>query len=216
MKKTQKQKKEQKNEIVQMDDYEKSMIAYWKKIDQSLSPLKCTHNGEGFVLGTVSRKGSDQDKNDLIHAGVCLATGAKSSIFGKMLLNSCVNAGGFNFDKMEKKESERIFHAILDALHSLKPCDEIEGMLVTRLIALHFQTHKYMTFMGSQGLTVEQVDSCINRSSKLTRLYNETLEALMRYRRKGEQKVIVQHVNVNDGGRAIVGNFDAIGGGGER
>ena len=90
MKKTQKQKKEQKNEIVQMDDYEKSMIAYWKKIDQSLSPLKCTHNGEGFVLGTVSRKGSDQDKNDLIHAGVCLATGAKSSIFGKMLLNSCV------------------------------------------------------------------------------------------------------------------------------
>ena len=106
MKKTQKQKKEQKNEIVQMDDYEKSMIAYWKKIDQSLSPLKCTHNGEGFVLGTVSRKGSDQDKNDLIHAGVCLATGAKSSIFGKMLLNSCVNAGGFNFDKMEKKESQ--------------------------------------------------------------------------------------------------------------
>ena len=73
-----------------------------------------------------------------------------------------------------------------------------------------------MTFMGSQGLTVEQVDSCINRSSKLTRLYNETLEALMRYRRKGEQKVIVQHVNVNDGGRAIVGNFDASGGGGER
>jgi hypothetical protein len=206
-----KRKKEQKNEIVQMGDYEKSMISYWKKIDQDLSPLKCTHNGEGFVLGTVSRKGSDQDKNDLIHAGVCLATGAKSSIFGTMLLKSCVNAGGFNFDKMGKEESERIFHAILDALHSLKPSDEIEGMLITRLIALHFQIQKHMIILSSQSLTVEQVDSCINRSTKLTRLYNETLEALMRYRRKGEQKVIVQHVNVNDGGRAIVGNFEGGG-----
>ena len=32
-------------------------------------------------------------------------------------------------------------------------------------------------------------------------------EALARYRRKGEQKVVVQHVNVNDGGKAIVGNM---------
>ena len=129
-----------------------------------------------------------------------------------MLLKSCVNAGGFNFDNMEKKESEKIFHAILDGLHSLKPSDEIEGMLVTRLIALHFQINKYMIFLSSLGLTVEQVDSCINRSAKLTRLYNETLETLMRYRRKGEQKFLVQHVNVNDGGRAIVGNFETGGG----
>jgi hypothetical protein len=196
-----------------MSDDKKEMITRWKNIDKDLSPLKCTQNGEGFMLGTISRKGSDQDKNDLIHAGVCLATGAKASIFGTMLLNSCVNAGGFNFDKMEKKEAERIFDAILDALHSLKPNDEIEGMLVTRLIALHFQIHKYMIFLSSLGLTVEQVDSCINRSAKLTRLYNETLETLMRYRRKGEQKFLVQHVNVNEGGRAIVGNLETGGGG---
>jgi hypothetical protein len=32
------------------------------------------------------------------------------------------------------------------------------------------------------------------------------LEALKRYRTGGEQRVTVQHVTVNDGGRAIVGN----------
>lgn len=216
MKKLKKPKKEQKNEIVQMDDYEKSMISNWKKIDQALSPLKCTQKEDGFLLETLSEKGSDQEKRDLVHAGVCLATGAKSSTFGTMLINSCLNAGGLRINEMKKSEAEQVLGSILDTLHSLKPSDEIEGMLVTRLIALHFQTHKYMTFMGSQDLTVEQVDSCINRSAKLARLYNETLEALMKYRRKGEQKVIVQHVNVNEGGRAIVGNFDASGGGGGR
>ena len=39
------------------------------------------------------------------------------------------------------------------------------------------------------------------------------VDTLTRYRRKGEQKVIVQHANVNDGGKAIVGNFQNGGGG---
>lgn len=29
----------------------------------------------------------------------------------------------------------------------------------------------------------------------------------MKYKRKGEQRVVVQHVNVNEGGKAMVGNF---------
>jgi hypothetical protein len=32
------------------------------------------------------------------------------------------------------------------------------------------------------------------------------MEALKRYRTRGEQKITVQHVSVNDGGQAIVGN----------
>jgi hypothetical protein len=35
------------------------------------------------------------------------------------------------------------------------------------------------------------------------------IETLMKYRRKGEQRVVVQHVNVNDGGKAIVGLFQS-------
>ncbi len=45
------------------------------------------------------------------------------------------------------------------------------------------------------------------RGIKLLRLHNETTKAAARYRRKGEQKVVVQHVNVNDGGKAIIGNM---------
>lgn len=211
-----KPKKEQKNEIVQMDDYEKSMISNWKKIDQTLSPLKCTQKEDGFLLETLSGKGSHQEKKDLVHAGVCLATGAKSSIFGTMLINSCLSAGGLRIDEMKKSEAEQVLGSILDTLHSLKPSDEIEGMLVTRLISLNFLISKSLNLSVMENQSLEGQEIYTNRSSKLMRLFNETLDALMRYRRKGEQKVVVQHVNVNDGGRAIVGNFDASGGGGGR
>ena len=40
---------------------------------------------------------------------------------------------------------------------------------------------------------------------KLLRLYNETIQAITKYRRGGEQKLVIQHVNVNQGGQAVVG-----------
>jgi hypothetical protein len=42
------------------------------------------------------------------------------------------------------------------------------------------------------------------------------METLKRYRTGGEQKVTVQHVTVNEGGQAVVGNLSHGGGGGGR
>jgi hypothetical protein len=44
------------------------------------------------------------------------------------------------------------------------------------------------------------------------RLHNETVEALNRHRRKGTQNVVVQHINVSDGGKAVVGGVFEGGG----
>ena len=48
-------------------------------------------------------------------------------------------------------------------------------------------------------------ESFTSQATKLLRLHNETVEALARYRRRGEQKVVVQHVTVNGNGPAVVG-----------
>ncbi len=42
-----------------------------------------------------------------------------------------------------------------------------------------------------------------------TRAFATLLDGLKRYRHGGEQRVVVQHVNVNDGGQAIVGTIEA-------
>lgn len=191
----------------------KAMVNSWKNMNLSLSHIRVVykqdHQGnEGFTFEPTLNGGSNQERNDLVHASLSLATGARSSLFGNMLIDSCVAASGLVKNSKREAEINRL-NAILDTLYAMKPNDEIEGMLITRLIALHFQITKQMQALSLNDLTSEQVDSLINRSTKLTRLYNETVDTLSRYRRKGEQKVVVQHVNVNDGGQAMVGNFQA-------
>jgi hypothetical protein len=56
------------------------------------------------------------------------------------------------------------------------------------------------TFAGrSEGLS---------QANKLSRTYAMLLDALNRYRGKGQQKVTVEHVHVHSGGRAIVGTVE--------
>jgi len=49
--------------------------------------------------------------------------------------------------------------------------------------------------------------------NKLALTYVAQIEALKRYRSAGEQTVRVEHVTVNDGGQAIVGNVTTGGSG---
>ncbi len=53
------------------------------------------------------------------------------------------------------------------------------------------------TFAGTEGY--------VNQATKMLRTFAAQMEALKRYRTGGQQKVIVEHVHVNEGGQAIVG-----------
>ena len=59
----------------------------------------------------------------------------------------------------------------------------------------------------------ELVDRNVNRASKLLRAYTAQVEALSRFRGKGQQQIVVKHVSVNQGGQAIVGSVSAGSGG---
>jgi hypothetical protein len=53
----------------------------------------------------------------------------------------------------------------------------------------------------------------LSQANKLSRTYATLLEALSRYRGKGQQKVTVEHVHVHSGGQAVVGVIEPTGGG---
>jgi hypothetical protein len=59
--------------------------------------------------------------------------------------------------------------------------------------------------------SVEGVERNINRVTKLMRTFTAQAECLKRYRSNGKQTIQVQHVNVNDGGQAVVGNIQGGG-----
>jgi hypothetical protein len=59
---------------------------------------------------------------------------------------------------------------------------------------------------------IPQQDSAERAFNKLTRNFTTQMEALKKYRDTPQQRVHVEHVHVNEGGQAIVGNVK----GGER
>lgn len=73
------------------------------------------------------------------------------------------------------------------------------------MIATHFAAMRVMRQLKNSE-TVSQQDSNGNLATKLLRTYTAQMEALQRYRGKGQQKMTVEHVHVHPGGQAIVGN----------
>lgn len=97
------------------------------------------------------------------------------------------------------------FNTILQALADGCPKDSIEAKLTLQSTALYSQGMNYLC-RAEHSQNLEYSDFYLKSAIKLLRLHNETLEALCKYRRGGEQRVVVQHVQVNQGGQAIVGS----------
>src|SRR3954465_1225843 len=86
----------------------------------------------------------------------------------------------------------------------------VEAMLAAQMATMTFaQRFNHVD-------NIAQQDSAERTFNKLARTFAAQMEALKRYRTGGEQKVTVQHVTVNEGGQAIVGNVSPVPGGGRR
>lgn len=151
---------------------------------------------------------SYEQKRDVHYSIMYGTTGSTSVEFAHQLVSETLTA----MFKRSSQDIECTTKAMSDALLALNPTDTYEGMLCSRLLVLHNQYMHFMALSASPTQTTKGVDLNINRATKLMRLYNETFDALNKYRRKGEQKFVVQHVNVQSGGQAVVGDVHNGGG----
>ena len=78
-------------------------------------------------------------------------------------------------------------------------------MLAAQMSAVHLATMALARRLAHVE-NIPQEDSEKRAFNKFARTFAAQVEALKRYRTGGEQKVTVQHVTVNEGGQAIVGN----------
>ena len=114
----------------------------------------------------------------------------------------------------DRKADEYAINQMLAQIAAVEPKDGIEAMLATQMAVVHNAMLKSARALrGSE--TIPQQDSNGNLVNKLARTFATQVEALKRYRSKGEQKVVVEHVTVNEGGQAIVGAVQTGGRGSE-
>jgi hypothetical protein len=102
-------------------------------------------------------------------------------------------------------------NAALAAVDGIRPTNEIEAMLAVQMVATH-ETAMEMLSRAKQAESTQRLHEYGSLAVKLLRTYTTQVEALARLRRGGEQRVIVQHVHINEGGQAIVGAVNHPGG----
>ena len=103
-------------------------------------------------------------------------------------------------------------NAAIAFLQGIGPQDELEGMLAGQMVTVHNLAMEYARRAMGQNLSIDVSNSLINRTTKLMSVFTRQVEALQKYRTKGQQKIVVQHVQVSEGGQAIIGDVHQRGG----
>ena len=100
---------------------------------------------------------------------------------------------------------ERQLNFMLAMVTGIEPRDQLEAMLAAQMAAVHNATMTFARRLNHVD-NIPQQDSAERAFNKLARTFASQVEALKRYRSAGNQTVRVEHVTVNEGGQAIVGN----------
>jgi hypothetical protein len=148
-------------------------------------------------VATISPDHSDEAVGKML---LMEALGIAEPDFLNGLLRQLANVGTTG-----RAVDERELNFMLAVVKGVEPKDQVEAMLAAQMAAVHNAT---MTF-GRRLNHVENIpqqDSAERAFNKLARTFAAQVETLKRYRSGGEQTVRVEHVTVNDGGQAIVGN----------
>jgi len=102
----------------------------------------------------------------------------------------------------DKVDEER-FQRLLSYVRSIDPRDEVEAMTAVQMALAHDAT-VYLAKLQANAQNGMQREAAANAFNKAARTATVQLEALKKYRSKG-QKIVIERIDVKEGGQAIVG-----------
>jgi len=93
----------------------------------------------------------------------------------------------------------------VDAAESFQAANSLEKMLCHQLAAAHVAAMRLiMSSLKSAPLPLVEMARLSNASARMMQVYQEGLLTLQKIRTGGKQTVVVQHVQVSDGGQAVI------------
>ena len=112
--------------------------------------------------------------------------------------NICPEGDGMSLDGL---------NFALAVIDGVKPQDQLETLLAAQMAAVHCATMK-MARRLAKAENILQRDHAELSLNRFARTFTTQMEALKKYRTGGQQTVKVEHVHVNEGGQAVIGNVD--------
>jgi len=141
----------------------------------------------------------DSDKQEVID-GLSKAFGSKDFHTANFLIDSLANIACNNKNAITTKD----INNAISFLQEIDPQDPIEAMLAIQMLGNHLLASRMIYRANLSNQNFDSVTENINRSTKLSRTFVAQMEALKKYRNKDGQKIKVEHVNISDGGKAVI------------
>ena len=188
--------KNKKSIVKDLSELEKNALdKWWKKKKERVGPLKFEVTGKRSVI--------HKEKNpDIFGPQLLETTGSTDAAFSETILTQ-VSA------TFHGKDNEGIANFSAALMHGLKPRDETESLLIAQMAGTHNLSMEYMRKAAIPEQYLEAGADFNNRAYRLMNLFIKQLEILMKYRGEAtQQKVIVEHVHIHEGGKAVVGHFE--------
>lgn len=124
---------------------------------------------------------------------------SESLPFADAMLCHCLNVSG-DAPGLENEKNQS-----LAIVAELAPNDAVEAMLATQMAAVHIALMRQSKHLAKAD-TIPKFEIYEKAFNRLSRTFVAQTEAIRKHRNGGQQKVTVEHVTVNEGGQAIVGN----------
>jgi len=141
-----------------------------------------------------------------VEATIAEIAGTKNPTLGQHLLDQALNALWVPTGLTEKGTLQQI-ECVAAMLGGIKPQNEVEGMLAIQMIATHHCAMECLRRTMVPDQSFEGRDYNLRHAAKLLSIFTKQLETLNRHRGKGQQKVTVEHVQVQSGGKPSSGTL---------
>lgn len=186
-----------KTKKVERSELEQKALEKWRERDKErVGPVKFKKIKEK----TVTHVEEDPDK---FWPQMMETVGSPDIDFFKNILSQVSST-------LPNGDSEDVSNFITALMHGLKPKDETEGVLIAQMVGTHNLIMEYMKRAMIPGQYLEAANDYTNRAYKLMNLFLKQVETLEKYRGKAaQQKVIVEHVHIHEGGQAVVGHIES-------
>jgi hypothetical protein len=102
--------------------------------------------------------------------------------------------------------SEVGINAALAQIEALAPQNEVEAALAVQMACTHSAVMAVLTKLDNGQGTTDRVVRLVSAAARLSRAFTMQVESYRRLRHGGDQYVRVEHVHVNEGGQALIGN----------
>jgi hypothetical protein len=98
----------------------------------------------------------------------------------------------------------RMAESAVDAAVSAQAANSLEKMLCHQLAAAHFAAMKLTGYSVHNSPPPVEVARLSNAAARMMQVFQEGLLALQKLKMGGKQTVVVQHVQVSEGGQAVI------------